>query len=43
MIEEVLPVEERWARVSEVNMKITAAPVVSLFMKVLPPLAPKTV
>jgi len=43
MIEELLPLEDRCARVNEVSMKIMAAPVVSLFMKVFPPLAPKTV
>ena len=43
MIEELLPVDERCASVSEVSMNSTAAEVVSLFMKVLPPLAPNTV
>ena len=43
MMEELLPLEERCARVSEVSMKMIAAPVVSLFMKVLPPVAPNTV
>ena len=32
----------RYARVRDVSMKITAALVVSLLMKVLPPPAPKT-
>jgi len=43
MIDELVPLDERCARVSEVSMKMIAAPVVSLFMKVLPPLAPNTV
>jgi len=43
MIDELVPVDERCARVSEVSMKMIAAPVVSLFMNVLPPLAPNTV
>ena len=43
MIEELLPLVERCASVSEVSMKMIATPVVSLFIKVLPPLAPKTV
>jgi hypothetical protein len=43
MIEELLPLDERWAKVNDVSMKSTAAPVVSLLIKVLPPLAPNTV
>src|SRR6185369_8485875 len=43
MMEELFLDDERCARVSEVSMKSMAAPVVILFMKVLPPLAPNTV
>jgi hypothetical protein len=43
MMEELFLDDERCASVSEVNMKRIAAPVVILFMKVLPPLAPNTV
>lgn len=42
MIEEVPGLLEMYASVSEVSMKIIAAPVVILLMKVLPPPAPKT-
>src|SRR6185369_4039919 len=43
MMEELVRFDDRCARVRDVSMKSTAAPVVSLFMKVLPPLAPNTV
>ena len=42
MIEEVPVWPDRYARVSEVSIKIMAAPVVSLLMKVFPPPAPNT-
>src|SRR6185369_15011050 len=43
MMEELFLEDDICARVSEVSMKSMAAPVVILFMKVLPPLAPNTV
>lgn len=42
MIEEPPPLPETKAKDREVSMKIMAALVVSLLMKVLPPPAPKT-
>ena len=42
MIDELPGWPERYAKVSEVSMKMIAAPVVTLLMKVLPPPAPNT-
>jgi len=42
MIDEDPDFPERYAKVNDVSMKIIAAPVVILLMKVLPPPAPKT-
>jgi hypothetical protein len=42
MMDELPLCPERYARINEVSIKIMAAPVVSLLIKVLPPPAPKT-